>query len=178
MECSRLKGLIQDEIDGLIAPSDRRALDEHLASCPRCRAERDAFLVLDRALDETLTVPAPAWMTETVMNRIAHERSARRVAESWAVGVAAATAGTAVVVSVVRLVGPEGLRTFRDAIGRAAEATVGFFSPLAPEMPGLEITSLSEPGILGVLWALAAAGAAVLAISALQAIRELAGEWR
>lgn len=42
---------MQDWIDGDLDPSESAALEAHLAACPRCQAQRNAF----RALDSTLS---------------------------------------------------------------------------------------------------------------------------
>lgn len=47
----RYEQLLMKAVDGLLTPSERRELDEHLAGCPRCRAELDDFAAIKETTD-------------------------------------------------------------------------------------------------------------------------------
>ena len=73
--CRELRGLLLAGLEGELAPADRQALDEHLASCPRCSAELSALretmsLLEKRALPE----PDEAFWT-TLRRNVSRELS-------------------------------------------------------------------------------------------------------
>ena len=49
MTCDRCRSLIDDYVDGAIAPEDRQAVDSHLAECAGCRALAVDFSAIRRA---------------------------------------------------------------------------------------------------------------------------------
>ena len=47
MNCETATNLISSRIDGEIAAADQIALEEHLATCPACRATMEALSAQD-----------------------------------------------------------------------------------------------------------------------------------
>lgn len=54
MDCTRVHGLVQDELDGALEATQRRELTEHLAACEACHAFAQAQRQLDAALCSSL----------------------------------------------------------------------------------------------------------------------------
>jgi ferric-dicitrate binding protein FerR (iron transport regulator) len=52
MDCEHASNLISARIDGEIPPADQAALDEHLATCPGCRATMEVLSAQDAALQK------------------------------------------------------------------------------------------------------------------------------
>src|SRR5215208_1422237 len=50
MNCETATNLISSRIDGEISAADQTALDEHLVTCPACRATMEALLAQDSDL--------------------------------------------------------------------------------------------------------------------------------
>ncbi len=64
MDCQRFEQMLEDLLDGTVAPAGRREAEEHLSSCERCR-ELDALV-----RDTGLALPdAPADLTRDVLER-------------------------------------------------------------------------------------------------------------
>lgn len=64
LDCARVRELLDDHLDGALAPEAARAVDGHLASCGACRAEANALaaLVADlAALPASIDPPAALW---------------------------------------------------------------------------------------------------------------------
>ena len=83
--------------DGQLGPAETRAVDVHLATCARCRAERDDIQFAARLIRqlEVVTAPAPLW------NELGQQLDARRrVVPRWDRRLVL-TASAAVVLSVV-----------------------------------------------------------------------------
>lgn len=90
-DCVRVRARFGDASVGRLRPRARRAWEEHLASCSRCRGEWEAFQALLRAL-EGLSAPAPpASLRQRVMAALGArpgERARPRLSPRWAWAVA------------------------------------------------------------------------------------------
>lgn len=62
MSCSRIEELLVQYIEGDLSAEERRAVDEHLASCAECRGSLETFKSLEESL-ETLGETVPSWKT-------------------------------------------------------------------------------------------------------------------
>jgi predicted anti-sigma-YlaC factor YlaD len=130
--------------DGLSA-AERRAVEEHLAVCQRCRDERTSLAAIERALGELppeAGLDGPPEGADLVLQRVLRrvsDESARQVRRGWVVaGVAAA----AVIVAAVAggfLVGRAG----EDPEPVASAPTSAPTLPLPPE--GTRVGSVTDP---------------------------------
>jgi len=82
MTCREVKTSAQACVDGALEASGAQALEAHLAACPACRREVEAFRLLDRALaGEELAAP-PADLAPRIARQLARRRLRRTPA--WA----------------------------------------------------------------------------------------------
>ena len=87
MPCSAARQLLPDDLARALTPSERRLLNAHLATCPRCRAERTAEIVLHDRVRTTLHTraaqfaPAPQaaqrLLARLPAGRVAQQRAAQ-----------------------------------------------------------------------------------------------------
>ena len=65
MDCDRMAGLIDADVDGELDLTGILALEEHLAACPHCRKRRAARRALHLRLQSSLVrYPAPAGLRQ------------------------------------------------------------------------------------------------------------------
>lgn len=75
MNCRRFLLLASRELDGRLSSAERRGLDEHLAVCPACRAQRELWLSASAALRARGAAAVPpdlatrAWRTAVASAR-------------------------------------------------------------------------------------------------------------
>src|SRR5690606_38745196 len=104
-DCSDYEGLLAAALAGELSAAERRALDEHLAECPRCAAEAASLGEIWRGLgrlEETAPSPFLAARFERMLSReiaaeatrdaLAAAAPRRNPALAWAAGLAAALA--------------------------------------------------------------------------------------
>lgn len=104
-DCSDYEGLLAAALAGELSAAERRALDEHLAECPRCAAEAASLAEIWRGLgrlEETAPSPFLAARFERMLSReiaaeatrdaLAAAAPRRSPALAWAAGLAAALA--------------------------------------------------------------------------------------
>jgi hypothetical protein len=91
--------LLADYVDGTLTPEDRAAVDAHLASCDRCRAEVDVASRATRALASLAEPPAPAGLADAAIEGSRAPRVPRAAAPRW-YRAAAITAAAATIVLV------------------------------------------------------------------------------
>jgi len=61
MRCAKARKLINDDLDGLLTPEKKAALDSHLESCPDCRDLKcDFAAIVEKAKDLPVLEPSPA----------------------------------------------------------------------------------------------------------------------
>jgi len=100
VSCFRVRALFSAYIDEEISPSSRHVLERHLASCPTCRRELEAWRTLSGALrrlgEEPVAVP-PSFRAGIMARLPARESATRRrvtLWTGWSRGVRVAAAAT------------------------------------------------------------------------------------
>jgi anti-sigma factor RsiW len=173
MDCRRLRELLEDEIDGVIAPADARSLEEHVATCHACARARELLSEIDAALLEAPVERAPRWLPMAVAREIRRESVLKSRVEPIAVGIASAAGVFSTVVAIVRATGGQ----LGDAAARAGSQAGSFMQSLMT-MPGVPTAWSESPGIAGFVWGLAIASFALVAVSVYRYSRQLSVEWR
>ena len=84
LTCEEALERMSQALDGPLPLEERQALEEHLESCPECRAAYGALFQMEDALREIGETPAPAELSARVMEQIQAEAApARRPAPYW-----------------------------------------------------------------------------------------------
>lgn len=82
MECSDLRKLISEELDGEIREGDRDLLGRHLDSCEGCREFRESLLEMSALHREMVEVEAPSTILSAVM-AATEEQEAEETRKWW-----------------------------------------------------------------------------------------------
>ena len=83
-DCQKIAALLDDFVDGALNTEDRQAVDEHVASCPDCRAELEAIQAVVRAarnLASEATSDRDLW--PGIADRLETPAPARRRSRQW-----------------------------------------------------------------------------------------------
>ena len=84
LTCEDALERMSQALDGPLPLEERQALEEHLESCPECRAAYAVLFQMEDALREIGETPAPAELSARVMEQIQAEAApARRPAPRW-----------------------------------------------------------------------------------------------
>ena len=84
LTCEDALERMSQALDGPLPLEERQALEEHLESCPECRAAYGVLFQMEDALREIGETPAPAELSARVMEQIQAEAApARRPASRW-----------------------------------------------------------------------------------------------
>lgn len=84
LTCEDALERMSQALDGPLPLEERQALEEHLESCPECRAAYAVLFQMEDALREIGETPAPAELSARVMEQIQAEAApARRSAPRW-----------------------------------------------------------------------------------------------
>jgi anti-sigma factor RsiW len=62
--CASGVELLMDYLDGMLSPDVSRALDEHVAGCPRCAAFVESYRATPRILRDATAAALPADLEE------------------------------------------------------------------------------------------------------------------
>ncbi len=81
MNCTTVRTLIEDRVEGRLAQLDRRAFDAHVSSCEACAKELRTWRELFDGLDSLAHVEAPQRISRAVL---AHLRAEGRIREARA----------------------------------------------------------------------------------------------
>jgi len=83
MRCARVRKMINDDLDGVLAPEKKAALDSHLQSCPDCRdLGRDFAAIVEKARNLTVLEPtSSAWASIAARVREAEREKRVRARE-------------------------------------------------------------------------------------------------
>ena len=145
MRCSDAVEWIADKLDGTL-PGDRlRELDEHLARCPRCRAELRLQEQIHSALARPVPSVLPADFARLVTERARERTRSGAVRFRWPVVVFSSLLGLGFV--SLFLLRSALARVLESAFGPAAAAALTSFRGLGgiTLSPGMEsLRSLSE----------------------------------
>lgn len=154
LDHARLSGLVAAFADGELDPADRRAVEEHLGGCARCRRQLEVQQVLSRALGQEPVPEASPHLRRRIERLGAPERAApwnrRRAALA---GAAMAVIGIAAGLALPRI-HPEASAqspAFRDAVADCRRAMARNFPKradlrAAAESVPFPIHPLDKPG--------------------------------
>jgi predicted anti-sigma-YlaC factor YlaD len=177
MDCGRAREIMDDALDGSVAPSDSAFLALHLEECGRCRDEMALARSIDRVLVEELPARASARLGDAVSRAITRREETQGLIQTALVtaGIASAVVGTYLALRAT-LAGVD-LSRVEGGAGRLLAPVATKLGALSTLTPGLPTSWSGNPGVFGVGFALAAVSAAFIAITAVRSARELVHEW-
>jgi anti-sigma factor RsiW len=73
MECKDIRGKLSPYLEGDLLPEEKKAVLEHLPSCPYCRAALEDLKKTEELVRSLEEVEPPAWMTQKIMSRVREE---------------------------------------------------------------------------------------------------------
>lgn len=142
-------------VDGVLAPSERAAIDEHLHACARCRREVSAAQAAREALRALPQPTAPDLASHFTPGRIAAVSApGPKSRPPWARAVPALAA--AAVVALVALAVPRLGGISDDANSGGVEAADGAIAPTGPVRLALDDTDYDVAGLQDAATAFAA----------------------
>lgn len=106
--CEKMQELISRLLDGDLDREERAALEEHVQSCPECRAVYEAFSAVSASLKNDLEEP-PESLRESVMAEIRREEIRKKNRRPWR-AVLSAAAVAVLVLGLRFATGGEGLK--------------------------------------------------------------------
>lgn len=79
MRCAKARKMINDDLDGLLAPEKKAALNSHLESCPGCRDLRDEFAAIVKEAGNLPALEPSALAWAGIAARLRQTERERRV---------------------------------------------------------------------------------------------------
>lgn len=116
--CEKIQELISRLLDEDLDREERFALNEHLQSCPECRAVYEAFSAVSASLKDDLAEP-PESLRESVMAEIRREQIRKKNRRPWR-AILSAAAVAALVLGLRFTTGGESLRAASQTAPLAA----------------------------------------------------------
>lgn len=80
-DCSRIRTLLSDYMDGALDPKEKELAEEHLRTCSACREELDALKALAKGLGSLESVNAPADFLDQLHHRMERPPKLSRIRE-------------------------------------------------------------------------------------------------
>jgi anti-sigma factor RsiW len=147
-----LREWVSLDADGLLPNEDRDPLEEHLASCPECRRERDELCALS-ALLERSAIPVRDGFRDEVMSALPSAGWEGRAVRAWRLPVAVFAALALAAVALLARTGAETsglapLVALAEMFGAAALAGAGLLAASWKGVGLLFEEVLTSPGSL------------------------------
>jgi predicted anti-sigma-YlaC factor YlaD len=137
MRCKAAKRQIELKLDRELEPGRIRKLDQHLSSCPACRAYQDEGLKLQKLLQAQPRAEFPAWLHHQIMEKTArHDRQRKQYKIRWRLQ----TIPALLVLILMFTVG--------GLLGKAAFSSFVPFPETPSATPSQELASFGEVSLL------------------------------
>jgi hypothetical protein len=78
MECSKIREILSDYIDGLVSSEERRFIDEHLMSCEMCSEYLSDLRETVDYVQNLEEIEPPQWLTERIMEKVKSESQPKK----------------------------------------------------------------------------------------------------
>jgi len=171
MNCEDVTTRIQDYLDRALPKGEAAVLAEHLRQCPNCRAELDAYLAVERILQDEPFLVVPQGFADRVMVRLGTASQPRASVGREYRWIGAACAAAVILAAAAGLLWPAGL----DAAAELPAESAASWGQLVLDLTDDVASGLPTVVESGVSWLSVAvfAGAAVLLASGLAALRLL-----
>jgi hypothetical protein len=81
--CKDIENNLSLYSDDLLSPTDKRAVEEHLKSCPQCGKALADLKKMDAITRGLLEVAPPPWFKQKIMARVCEEANKKSFAQKW-----------------------------------------------------------------------------------------------
>ena len=171
MNCEDVTMRIQDYLDRALPSDQAAALAEHLRNCPNCQAELDAYLTVERLLQDEPFLTPPRGFADCVMARLGAASRPRASVGRERRWIGAACAAAVLLAAAAGLLWPAEL----DAAAKLPAESAASWGQLAIDLTDNAASGWSTLVESGIPWISVATlvGVAVLIVSGLAALRLL-----
>ena len=161
MNCEEVTTRMQDYLDRALPPAAAAVLAEHLRQCPHCQAELDAYVAVERLLQDEPFLPVPRGFADRVMARLGTADQPRRTIRREYRWIGATCAAAILLAAAAGLLWPAQLVAAAQLPAESAASLGGLVIELADDV------------VSGVSWLSVATlvGGAVLLAAGLAALR-------
>ena len=83
MNCKDIEYSLSLYLDNLLSPANKRAIEEHLTSCPQCSKELAQLQQTGKLVDGLGEVEPPPWFKQKIMARVREEAEKKSLAQKW-----------------------------------------------------------------------------------------------
>jgi hypothetical protein len=81
--CKDIKNILPLYLDNLLSDADKRAVEEHLKSCPRCGKALAQLQKTGKLVDSLAEVEPPPWFKQKIMAKVREESKKKNFAQKW-----------------------------------------------------------------------------------------------
>ena len=83
MNCKDIENSLPLYLDNLLSPADKRAVEEHLKSCPKCAKALAQLQKTGKLVDGLGEVEPPPWFKQRIMARVRAEADKKSLVQKW-----------------------------------------------------------------------------------------------
>ena len=83
MNCKDIENSLPLYLDNLLSPADKRAVEEHLKSCPSCAKALAQLQKTGRLVDGLAEVEPPPWFKQKIMARVREDAKKKSFTQKW-----------------------------------------------------------------------------------------------
>jgi hypothetical protein len=83
MNCKDIENGLPLYLDNLLSPEDKRAVEEHLKSCPQCTKVLLQLQKTGKLVDGLAEVEPPPWFKQKIMTRVREEADKKSFTQKW-----------------------------------------------------------------------------------------------
>lgn len=83
MNCKDIEYSLSLYLDNLLSPANKRAIEEHLTSCPQCSKALAQLQKLGRLVNGLSEVEPPPWFKQKIMTRVREKAEKKSLAQKW-----------------------------------------------------------------------------------------------
>jgi hypothetical protein len=83
MNCKDIENSLPLYLDDLLSHADKRAVEEHLKSCPKCAKALAQLQKIGKLVDGLGEIEPPPWFKQKIMARVREEADKKSFAQKW-----------------------------------------------------------------------------------------------
>lgn len=83
MNCKDIENSLPLYLDNLLSSAEKRAVEEHMKSCPKCGKEMAQLQKTEKLMDSLAEVEPPPWFKQKIMARVREEADKKSLVQKW-----------------------------------------------------------------------------------------------